>query len=414
MSTFSAFTNLNFRFCWASNISLYISRWMQMTTLSWFVFDQTESAFMVSLIGFFGLAPLMFFGLFGGVIADFLNKKVLIIISQIITFSGAAVMTFLLLFDLLQLWHVYVAIFVPGVSWALDMPSRRALVMDILGPDRITNGISLDAVGMHTSKMIGPATAGALIAFTGVLGTYVFMSVIIFVGTVSIFQVNMNQDDFDQRNKNHFSVLSAIKFFFIELGDAFKYALNNQTIFAVLVITFFMNLLLFPYMQMVSIISKEVLSVGPLLMGILMASDGFGALIGSTALASKSKMEFHGRYYLYGSILSLSGLLLFGISDIYFISMILLFALGLGTSGFGTMQSVIVLLVSKKEFRGRCMGLVTLCIGAAPVGSIILGLSSEMFSTSNALIINSAIGLVLVIISGYKMTSIRGRIIPDN
>ena len=122
-----------------------------MTTLSWFVFDQTESAFMVSLIGFFGLAPLMFFGLFGGVIADFLNKKVLIIISQIITFSGAAVMTFLLLFDLLQLWHVYVAIFVPGVSWALDMPSRRALVMDILGPDRITNGISLDAVGMHTS-----------------------------------------------------------------------------------------------------------------------------------------------------------------------------------------------------------------------------------------------------------------------
>ncbi len=414
MSTFSAFTNQNFRFCWASNISLYISRWMQMTTLSWFVFDQTESAFMVSLIGFFGLAPLMFFGLFGGVIADFFNKKVLIIISQIITFSGAVVMTFLLLFDFLQLWHVYVAIFVPGVSWALDMPSRRALVMDILGPDRITNGISLDAVGMHTSKMVGPAIAGALIAFTGVLGTYVFMSVIIFVGTVSIFQVNMNQDDFNQRNKNHFSMLSGIKFFFIELADAFKYALNNQTIFAVLVITFFMNLLLFPYMQMVSIISKEVLSVGPLLMGILMASDGFGALIGSTALASKSKMEFHGRYYLYGSILSLSGLLLFGISDIYFISMILLFALGLGTSGFGTMQSVIVLLVSKKEFRGRCMGLVTLCIGAAPVGSIILGLSSEMFSTSNALIINSVIGLVLVIISGYKMTSIRGRIIPDN
>ncbi len=414
MSTFSAFTNQNFRFCWASNISLYISRWMQMTTLSWFVFDQTESAFMVSLIGFFGLAPLMFFGLFGGVIADFFNKKVLIIISQIITFSGAVVMTFLLLFDFLQLWHVYVAIFVPGVSWALDMPSRRALVMDILGPDRITNGISLDAVGMHTSKMVGPAIAGALIAFTGVLGTYVFMSVIIFVGTVSIFQVNMNQDDFNQRNKNHFSMLSGIKFFFIELADAFKYALNNQTIFAVLVITFFMNLLLFPYMQMVSIISKEVLSVGPLLMGILMASDGFGALIGSTALASKSKMEFHGRYYLYGSILSLSGLLLFGISDIYFISMILLFALGLGTSAFGTMQSVIVLLVSKKEFRGRCMGLVTLCIGAAPVGSIILGLSSEMFSTSNALIINSVIGLVLVIISGYKMTSIRGRIIPDN
>ncbi|MFL2803896.1 MAG: MFS transporter [Dehalococcoidia bacterium] len=414
MSTFSAFTNRNFRFCWASNISLYISRWMQMTTLSWFVFDQTESAFMVSLIGFFGLAPLMFFGLFGGVIADFFNKKILIIVSQIITFSGALAMTFLLLFDLLQLWHVYVAIFIPGISWALDMPSRRALVMDILGSNRITNGISLDAVGMHTSKMIGPATAGALIAYTGVIGAYIFMTVIILIGTVSIMQVNLNHDEFDQKSQKHFSLLSGLKFFFTELREAFQYALNNQTIFAVLVITFFMNLLLFPYMQMVSVISREVLSVGPLLMGILMASDGFGALIGSTALASKSKIEFHGRYYLYGSILSLSGLLLFGISEVYFISMMLLFALGLGTSGFGTMQSVIVLLVSKKEFRGRCMGLVTLCIGAAPIGSIILGLSSEMFSTSNALVINSILGLILVIISGYKMTSIRSKIISDN
>ncbi len=385
-----------------------------MTTLSWFVFDQTESAFMVSLIGFFGLAPLMFFGLFGGVIADFFNKKILIIVSQIITFSGALAMTFLLLFDLLQLWHVYVAIFIPGISWALDMPSRRALVMDILGSNRITNGISLDAVGMHTSKMIGPATAGALIAYTGVIGAYIFMTVIILIGTVSIMQVNLNHDEFDQKSQKHFSLLSGLKFFFTELREAFQYALNNQTIFAVLVITFFMNLLLFPYMQMVSVISREVLSVGPLLMGILMASDGFGALIGSTALASKSKIEFHGRYYLYGSILSLSGLLLFGISEVYFISMMLLFALGLGTSGFGTMQSVIVLLVSKKEFRGRCMGLVTLCIGAAPIGSIILGLSSEMFSTSNALVINSILGLILVIISGYKMTSIRSKIISDN
>ncbi len=385
-----------------------------MTTLSWFVFDQTESAFMVSLIGFFGLAPLMFFGLFGGVIADFFNKKILIIVSQIITFSGALAMTFLLLFDLLQLWHVYVAIFIPGISWALDMPSRRALVMDILGSNRITNGISLDAVGMHTSKMIGPATAGALIAYTGVIGAYIFMTVIILIGTVSIMQVNLNHDEFDQKSQKHFSLLSGLKFFFTELREAFQYALNNQTIFAVLVITFFMNLLLFPYMQMVSVISREVLSVGPLLMGILMASDGFGALIGSTGLASKSKIEFHGRYYLYGSILSLSGLLLFGISEVYFISMMLLFALGLGTSGFGTMQSVIVLLVSKKEFRGRCMGLVTLCIGAAPIGSIILGLSSEMFSTSNALVINSILGLILVIISGYKMTSIRSKIISDN
>ena len=163
---------------------------------------------------------------------------------------------------------------------------------------------------------------------------------------------------------------------------------------------------------MVTVISKEILNVGPLLMGILMASDGLGALIGSIGIASQSRMKYHGRIYLYGSLLSLVALFLFSNSSWYFLSLLVLLFLGIGTSGFGTMQSTIVLLVSKAELRGRVLGVVTIAIGAGPIGSLIIGAISEWIGAPNALMINSVIGFLLVAIAGLFMPSIREKIIP--
>ena len=124
-------------------------------------------------------------------------------------------------------------------------------------------------------------------------------------------------------------------------------------------------------------------------------------------------MKYHGRIYLYGSLLSLGALFLFSNSNLYFVSLSLLLFLGIGTSGFGTMQSTIVLLVSKPELRGRALGVVTIAIGAGPIGSLIIGAVSEWIGSTNALMINSILGFVLVAASGILMPSIRGQILPS-
>ena len=180
-----------------------------------------------------------------------------------------------------------------------------------------------------------------------------------------------------------------------------------------IVITVFMNLLLFPYMQMVTVVSKNILHVGPLLMGILMASDGLGALVGSTLIASRNKILYHGRFFLYGSILSLMALTIFSMSTWYLVSLPLLLILGVGTSGVGTMQSAIVLLVSRPEIRGRALGVITLAIGAGPIGSLVVGAVSEWIGPADALLFNSILGLIFVCISGLFFPSIRGQIIPE-
>ena len=395
-----------------------------MTTLSWFVLDRTDSAFSVGLVGFFGMVPFLVLGIFGGYLADVLDRKLLIAVTQFLNLISAVIMCVLLSLDIVEYWYAYIAIIIPGLGWSLDMPSRRSLIMDIMGPQGLTNGVALDSVGMHISKMIGPALAGALIAFTGVQGSYILLSVVMAVGCLLFLKVSQpdrpNQiakskissgTDSDLAGSSERKLMSEV---FSNLSEGFKYAFSSQTIVAVIVITVFMNLLLFPYMQMVTVVSKNILFVGPLLMGILMSSDGLGALVGSTLIASRNKMIYHGRIFLYGSILSLIALMVFSMSSWYLVSLPLLLILGIGTSGFGTMQSAIVLLVSRPELRGRALGVVTLAIGAGPIGSLVVGAVSEWIGPANALLFNSIIGLVLVCLSGLFMPSIRGKIIPEN
>ena len=420
LHTFDAFNSPNYRLLWGTNSAMYVSRWMQMTTLSWFVLEQTDSAFSVGLVGFFGMVPFLVLGIFGGYLADVLDRKLLIAVTQFLNLISAVIMCVLLTFGTVEYWYAYIAIIIPGIGWSLDMPSRRSLIMDIMGPQGLTNGVALDSVGMHTSKMIGPALAGALIAFTGVEGSYILLSIVMSVGCFLFLRVNQpNRPNQLQKSVgttpgiNNSDKKRLANEVFSNLSEGFKYAFSNQTIVAVIVITVFMNLLLFPYMQMVTVVSKNILHVGPLLMGILMASDGLGALVGSTLIASRNKMLYHGRFFLYGSILSLIALTVFSMSTWYLLSLPLLLILGIGTSGFGTMQSAIVLLVSRPEIRGRALGVVTLAIGAGPIGSLVVGAVSEWIGPADALLFNSILGLILVCLSGLFFPSIRGQIIPE-
>ena len=420
LHTFDAFNSPNYRLLWGTNSAMYVSRWMQMTTLSWFVLEQTDSAFSVGLVGFFGMVPFLVLGIFGGYLADVLDRKLLIAVTQFLNLISAVIMCVLLTFGTVEYWYAYIAIIIPGIGWSLDMPSRRSLIMDIMGPQGLTSGVALDSVGMHTSKMIGPALAGALIAFTGVEGSYILLSIVMSVGCFLFLRVNQpNRPNQLQKSVgttpgiNNSDKKRLANEVFSNLSEGFKYAFSNQTIVAVIVITVFMNLLLFPYMQMVTVVSKNILHVGPLLMGILMASDGLGALVGSTLIASRNKMLYHGRFFLYGSILSLIALTVFSMSTWYLLSLPLLLILGIGTSGFGTMQSAIVLLVSRPEIRGRALGVVTLAIGAGPIGSLVVGAVSEWIGPADALLFNSILGLILVCLSGVIFPSIRGQIIPE-
>ena len=413
--TLSAFQNHDYRLLWPANFFSYIARWMQMTLLSWLVLELTDSPFLVALVAFFGMAPMLFLGVFGGVLADRANRKRLIVITQSANVVASLVMTVLLATGTVEYWHAYALIMVSGIGWALDMPSRRSMMHDLVGRSGVTNAIALDSVAMHSSKMLGPALAGIMITLIGVDGGYGIATSFYLIAVVLLSLLTLpprrlvpDQKEGTAQSGDPDSSARKRPSVYRNLMEGFRYVRGNDTIMAVVAVTVLMNLLLFPYMQMIPVIARDVLGVGPALMGILMAADGLGALVGAILIASATSISYHGRYYLVGSLIGLLMVLLFSFSRWYGVSLPILIILGLGTSGFGTMQGTIVMLVARDEMRGRALGILTLAIGAGPLGALMVGGIASATSVTFAIGLNAVLGLIfLALVAALMPTLIR-------
>ena len=401
---FRAFRNANYVRLWASNALMYTSRWMLMILLAWLTLEMTDAPWLVALVGFFSMIPTLVLGLLGGIMADRVNRYRLLVITQAVSVAAGMLMTLMLVSGAVQVWHGYSLAAITGICWALSFPARRAILYDLLGSAELTNAIALDTVGMNVSRMIGPALAGVLIGAIGVSAGFMVM-----VGTnaLGLLLIGLLRVPPQQEIRQQQSVLR-------NLMEGFAYVKTDPIIMTVIWITLIINLLLFSYTTMVPILARDVLHVDPALMGALQAGEGLGALVGSMLIASRVTMNYHGRIYVGGSLLSLLGLLMFSMSRWYIVSFLAMLFLGLGTAGFATMQSAIVMLVAKRDMRGRALGVLSLAIGAGPLGMLIVGAVAESVSPVFALRVNALLGIVLLSLITLCMPSIMDRIHPQH
>ena len=395
--TLDAFRHRGFQLLWPANFFSYISRWMQMTLLVWLVLEVTGSPFLVALVGFFGMIPLLLFGAIGGVLADRVDRRKLIRFTQLLNLSAALFMLFLLISGAEEVWHAYVVVLVSGLGWAFDMPARRSIVLDVTGRVGVTNAMALDSVGMHASRMIGPALAGILIQVVGINGGYVVIVVLYVVSLCFLTALKLPPREIVQTSH------SVVR----NLVEGFIYVKGNRVILATVIVTVLMNLLLFPYMQMVPVIARETLNVGAGLMGVLMGADGLGAIIGSIAIASFGQLRYHGRVYLGGSMIGLVLVLAFAASQWFAISLPVLILLGLGTAGFGTMQSTIIVISASDDMRGRALGVISLAIGAGPIGALLIGALAETTSPATGIAVFAILGILSLSIVALVMPELR-------
>ena len=383
--TFRAFENRGYLCLWLANCLLYTSRWMQMTLLAWLILDLTDSPWLVALVGFFSSAPMFLLGLVGGILADRVHRQCLLMLSQGTNVISSFILTLLLGTGVVQVWHAYMAVLITGACWALDTPSRRAVIYDLLGVEGVTNAVALDSVGMNASRMCGPALAGVLITLVGVTGGYVAITLLCTMAWVLLSLLRIPRAPRQERRQQSLGG---------NLLEGFRYVRENSTIKATLYITVVMNVLLFPYVQMVPVIARDVLHVDAAFMGVLQAAEGLGALVGAVLIASAVRINYHGRVFVWGSMLALVGLCVFSLSHWYMLSLPTLLFLGLGTAGFGTMQSTLVMLAAHEEMRGRALGVLSLAIGTGPFGSLLMGVMASAVHPVFAIRMNALLGIV--------------------
>ena len=379
----------NFRIIWSVGILAEFGRRYEILVFSLLILDITGSPAQLMLLWVFNNLPRPFVSSAAGYIADRFSRQRIMLITQAANLATAGGLLALMLYglDALQTWHIFVAAFIQGAAKAIEDPSRRTGIFDIVGRDRLVNAMSLDVISQNVGKMIGPVIGGLLIQFSGYPEAYIFL---LAVHVVNLWLISVLRIPGPGPR-------AAVPPLWSGMGNAFGFAWKTPMLVGMLSITVVMNALAFPLQQFIPAVGKDLLEVGPALVGALVAADGFGHLAGAAAMASTRGVRYHGRYFAFGSIVVLLASAAYVWSPWYELAFVLLFVSGLGQAGFSTMQSSIMMLVSPPAMRGQMMGLLSFCIGIANLlGALEISFVVSALSLQNTISLHALAGLALL------------------
>ncbi len=397
LGIFQALGNRGFRLLWISGFLVSISRWMDMVVMGWLVLELTDSYLLLGIVAASRMAPMLVFGLIAGVAADRLNRRKLVMTAWIMKGLLYSLMVFLIATGVIQFWHIVAISFLNGTSATFDWVNRRALISDLVDKGDLSNAIALEISAMYATGIIGGLTGGVFITLIGVSNSYYIMVGMLGVAILLLLRIGPI---------SRVSTV-AIESIWKSLAQGFSYVRTKQAMVAVLAVTVVMNAFLFPYIQLLPIFARDVLDIGPKGLGILAASPPAGALISSLTLASMGKLKRPGLIFLIGSISAGGILVLFSLSNYYALSVTLLVTAGIMQAFFAVLQSTILLSLASVEMRGRVMGLLSICIGAMPLGIFGAGAIAELTGAPYIVRLGGAVSAVAVFIILLLTPSLR-------
>ncbi|MCE2463923.1 MAG: MFS transporter [Dehalococcoidia bacterium] len=384
----SLFQIRDYRYLWSSAALNNTCMFMDVVVLALLVLKLTDSAWWVALVGSLRFMPWLIFGIFAGLIADRVNRWRVMVASRSINVLVMIVLLVLLVTDWLQLWHLLITTLVLGWAFVTDVPSRHSFIYDLVGQQNVVRAMSLETITFTIGTIVGPLMAGLLIEVADFTGAYLFLMSVYVLAVFTIIRVKSR---ISRSSTGQQPLLQSF-------AGGLRYSLQNSTIRGVLIITLIMNFMGFSAMQMFPVVAKDHLEVGPGLTGILISAHGIGSLLGASLMVYIGATRYHGRIFALGSSLYLAGLLFFALSPWYPLSFVMLMVVGLGTAGFGTMQSTIILISATPERRGMALGVLGLCIGVGPLGMIQMGAVASLLNPQVAIGISAVTGLFLMVL----------------
>jgi MFS family permease len=374
-----------FRRLWTVGLLSSLIRWIDVLSFSVVTYQQTHSAFWVASMMMLRMVPLALFGIAFGAIAARISRRTGLLVCQGVLMATTLALLAASTWGVLQVWHLAVAAFISGVVWAGDMPMRRGFIGDVVGAPRMSQAMALDAVANNGSRLAGPAVGGLLLASGGMTAVLVVDAVLYVLVLAALLGLPKPVAP---------KTAGSPRVGWSRLLDGLRAARESPRLTAILCNTIIFNIFCWPMVSMIPVIAQEQLQLGTEATGLLASMDGLGALLGAVLLTSMAQRLRHGPVYIGGTILFLVMLPLFALSGQPLLAALFLVGLGAGQGAFAVMQSTLVFLVAPAERRLEAMGLMTTCIGVAPLGFVFVGWLAERFGASGAAIVCSGSGLL--------------------
>ena len=378
-----------FRTFFLAQLVALVGTWMQTVSQAWLVLQLTNSPFKLGLLGTLQFGPILLLSPVAGVIADRWPPRRLLIATQAVLACQAWALALLVATGRTRYWQIALLGLVTGLANTLDSPVRQSFVMRLVGRADLVNAVALNSASFNAARIVGPAVAGLLIARLGVVPAFVVNGLGFAVVLTTLLGL---ADDQAARPARGGSVRQ-------DIAEGVRHVVRTPRTRAMLGVLFVVSLCVFNFTVYVPLLARTVLGLGPEGFGFLMAALGVGAVAGALALGTRANPEPGLGLLLGTAAVACAGLV--GLSTVHHLwaAVPMLFVTGFAGIITVTGCNTAIQLGAPDDLRGRVMSLYTWVYGGAfPLGSFLVGATSERYGVSAAFLLNGSLGLGLLLL----------------
>jgi MFS family permease len=360
--TFSSLSNPNYRRYFTGQTISLIGTWMQTTAQAWLVLTLTHSATDLGFVVALQTLPVLLLGPYGGVIADRIDKRRLMIALQSLMGVQAVVLGVLTLAHMVTYVDVCVLADVLGLNNCFENPSRQAFVLEMVGPDDLRNAVSLNSTLVNAARAVGPAVAGVLIATVGegwcfILNAVSFIAVV--TSLVSMDRSTLNPSQPTTRGRG-------------QLREGFRYVARTPKLAVPLLMMALVGMLAYEFQVTLPVVAQRVFHGGAETYGLLTAAMGIGAVCGGLVTATRGKTGMRamvGAAMIFGVFITFAA-----VAPVLAVEFIALALVGYASVSFLAMANSTLQLETEPQMRGRVMALWSVAfMGSTPIGGPAIG-----------------------------------------
>lgn len=402
-SSASALANPNLRLYFAGQVVSMIGTWMQQMALSWLIYRLTDSTFMLGLVAFASQAPSFLLTPFAGIVADRVNRKKMVILTQTLAMIQAGMLAALAFSHQPAIWQLMALGVFSGLISAFDLPTRQTFLVDMLrSREELPNAIAINSSITTLTRLIGPAIAGLFIAWAGEAMCFVVNAVSYIAVIIALCFVTAHQKpralNADGRDPGPME----------QLKDGFKYAFSFRPIRALLALMAGISLFVMPYNVLMTAFARDVFHGDATTLGILTAASGVGSLAAALYLATRKGVLGLGRWIVASCAMFGVGLILFGFCKTLWLAVPVLVMVGFGSMILLAASNTILQTLVDEDKRGRVMSIYMMCfMGLAPFGSMGAGAISTHIGLAQTVVLCGIVGGILALVFASRLHLIR-------
>ena len=399
-----ALKSRNYQLFFAGQGISLIGTWMTQVATIWLVYQLTNSALLLGVVGFIGQIPSLFLSPFGGVMVDRWNTRKILVTTQVLAMIQSLALAVLALTHTISIGHIIFLSLLQGVINALDAPARQTFVPEMIErKSDLASAIALNSSLVNGGRLVGPAIAGVIIARVG--ASYCFLidglSYIAVIAALLAMRLKSKPKTIPTG-----SAIERVK-------AGFVYAFGFPPIRAILQLLALFSLVAMPYVTLLPIFATKILKGDAHTLGFIMAASGIGALFGGAYLSTRKSVVGLGNVIALAPAISGVGIVAFGVSRTLWFSLLMCFVIGLGSILLISSSNILIQTLVEDDKRGRVMSIFTMSfLGIVPFGNLLAGISAERIGATNTLVVGGALCIAATIIFSQQLPTLRRIVRP--